>query len=75
MEMDGIKSRDPGLILTVATVDEIRPDDIFLREAEDAEATALVRHVGYVTGIGNQPSLLEEQHPENVQTNVIRFTI
>lgn len=47
-------------MLTVTPVDQVRPNDHLLREAEDAEATALERVVEDVARVGHHALALED---------------
>ena len=49
--------------LTVASVDEVRPDDHLLRKAEDAESSTLQFKVVHVPGVSDEFRFLEKQHP------------
>jgi len=48
---------------TVTPVDEVRPDDHLLREAEDTEAATLERVVVHVSGVRHESRLFEQEHP------------
>ena len=50
-------------MLTIASVDEVRPDNAFLREAEHTHPTSTQRLVVDGARVNDQMCVFKEQHP------------
>lgn len=58
--------------LTIATVDEIRPNDHFLREAEDPESSTLEMVVEDVTGVSYHVLALEDAEADETNLGAVK---